>query len=61
MASVQHVPATLDDLYRTREKAELIGGRIVTFMPTGVLPGHVAGLIYASLLNHSLAVDAIFG
>jgi predicted DNA-binding antitoxin AbrB/MazE fold protein len=29
MSQVGHVRATLDDLYRTPEKAELIGGRIV--------------------------------
>ena len=29
MATVQQMKATLDDLYRTPEKAELIGGRIV--------------------------------
>jgi hypothetical protein len=30
--------ATLDDLYRTEGKAELIGGRIVPLMPTGHTP-----------------------
>src|SRR6266496_2983040 len=34
--------ATLDDLYRTPEKAELIGGRIVRFMATGHQPILVA-------------------
>jgi hypothetical protein len=35
--------ATLDDLYRVEGKAELIGGRIVTFMPSGDAPSEIAG------------------
>lgn len=41
--------ATLDDLYRTEGKAELIGGRIVEYMPTGIRPNEVAANIYVSL------------
>jgi Uma2 family endonuclease len=41
--------ATLDDLYRTEGKAELIGGRIVHLMATGVRPNEVAANIYVSL------------
>jgi Uma2 family endonuclease len=41
--------ATIDDLYRTEGKAELIGGRIVTYMATGVRPSEVASNIYVSL------------
>jgi Uma2 family endonuclease len=41
--------ATLDDLYRTEGKAELIGGRIVYHMATGIRPNEVAGNIYVSL------------
>jgi Uma2 family endonuclease len=44
-----HARATLDDLYREEGKAELIGGRIVRFMATGLRPNQVAGNIYASL------------
>ena len=55
MSAVQQARATLDDLYRTPERAELIGGRIVTFMANGLLPAHIAGLIYYSLLNHAIA------
>jgi Uma2 family endonuclease len=58
MATVQHTRATLDDLYRTTAKAELVDGRIVTFMPTGEMPGYIAGLIYASLLNYSLSIKS---
>jgi Uma2 family endonuclease len=52
MATVQ-TRATLDDLYRTPEKAELIGGRIVYFMATGRKPGRIAGRIYRSLDDHA--------
>ena len=45
--------ATLDDLYRTRGKAELIGGRIVQFMPAGHLPSQVTGRICRSLDDHA--------
>jgi Uma2 family endonuclease len=48
MSTVPH-RATRDDLYRTPGKAELIGGRIVEQMPTGIRPNEVAGNIYASL------------
>ena len=48
-------PATLADLYRTPEKAELIGGRIVPIMPSGFLPGRVAGRIYRSLDDYATA------
>jgi Uma2 family endonuclease len=41
--------ATIDDLYRTEGKAELIGGRIVTYMATGVRPSEIASNIYVSL------------
>lgn len=44
--------ATLADLARTPGKAELIGGRIVPLMPTGLRPNLVAGRIYRSLADH---------
>lgn len=44
--------ATLDDLYRTPGKAELIGGRIVELMATGIRPNEVAANIYVSLRSH---------
>jgi Uma2 family endonuclease len=43
---------TLADLARVRSKAELIGGRIVHFMPTGLRPNLVAGRIFRSLADH---------
>jgi Uma2 family endonuclease len=47
------VRATLDDLYRTPEKAELIKGRVVRFRATGYQPNRVAGRIYRSLDDHA--------
>ena len=45
--------ATLDDLMQTEGKAELIGGRIVQLMATGMIPSEVAANIYASLREHA--------
>jgi len=45
--------ATLDDLYRVKGKAELVGGRIVTEMATGIRPSDVAANIYVSLRAYS--------
>ena len=45
--------ATLADLYLTPGKAELIGGRIVEFMPTGRRPNRVAFRIARSLDDFS--------
>jgi Uma2 family endonuclease len=45
--------ATLDDLYQTEGKAELIGGRIVEYMATGIKPSQCGGNIYASLREHA--------
>ena len=53
--------ATLEDLYRVEGKAELIGGKVVRFMPTGVWPGEVGfGIcnslkIYARLIGRGHA------
>jgi len=47
--------ATLADLMRTPGKAELIGGRIVTFMATGHLPSRIASRIFRSLDDHAEA------
>src|SRR5258706_5434155 len=58
MASVQQLKATLDDLYRTPEKSELIGGRIVIFMSTGRKPGRVGGRIYRSLDDHAASIKS---
>jgi Uma2 family endonuclease len=54
-AGVPTIPgrATLADLARTPGKAELIGGRVVPLMPTGLRPNLVAGRIYRSLADHT--------
>jgi Uma2 family endonuclease len=44
--------ATLDDLTRVEGKAELIGGRIVTYMASGHRPSRVAFRIGRSLDDH---------
>jgi Uma2 family endonuclease len=51
--SVGQTRATLDDLYRTEGKAELIGGRIVHDMATGYLPSRVAFRIARKLDDHA--------
>ena len=45
--------ATLDDLMRTEGKAELIAGRIVTFMATGDLPNELAFRIARKLADYA--------
>ena len=57
MATVAPTRATLDDLYRTPEKAELIGGRIVTQMATGLKPNLVAFRIVRSLDDYAEAIQ----
>jgi Uma2 family endonuclease len=53
MSAVRQVRATLDDLYRTPGKAELIGGRIVPLMATGHIPNRVAFRIARSLDDYA--------
>jgi Uma2 family endonuclease len=45
--------ATVDDLYRTPGKAELIGGRIIPLMVTGRRPNCVAARIFRSLDDYA--------
>jgi Uma2 family endonuclease len=47
--------ATTDDLYRVKDKAELIAGRIVLLMPAGRWPSRVAGRISRSLDDYAEA------
>jgi len=53
MSRVEPARATLEDLYRTPGKAELIGGRIVRYMATGMKPNRIAGRIFRSLDDHA--------
>jgi Uma2 family endonuclease len=57
MSTVRQARATLDDLYRTPEKAELIGGRIVRFMATGYQPNRAAGRIFRSLDDYAASAQ----
>lgn len=43
--------ATIADLYRVREKAELINGEIVIMSPASIGHGRTAGVIFTSLLS----------
>lgn len=49
MSTITTPRATLADLAKVTEKAELIAGRIEPLMPTGRRPNRVAGRIYRSL------------
>jgi Uma2 family endonuclease len=53
MANVGQARETLEDLYRTPGKAELIDGRIVHYMPTGHRPNQVAFAIAISLRGYA--------
>jgi Uma2 family endonuclease len=46
--------ATLDDLRRVKGQAELISGRIVQSMPTGLLHNRIAKTIFRSLDDHAI-------
>ena len=52
-ATLTQPRATLADLYREDGKAELIGGRIVRFMPTGDWPSLIGGEIFVSLRQYA--------
>lgn len=43
------MPATIEDLYKVEEKAEIVCGEIVYLMPTGGEPGYAGDEIYSSL------------
>lgn len=53
--------ATIDDLMRVEGKAELIGGRIVYLMPTGVRPGVVSFRIARRLADYADAAGRGLG
>jgi Uma2 family endonuclease len=45
--------ASIEDLYRSAEKAELINGTLVIMEPTGEDPGYAADEIYVSLREYA--------
>jgi Uma2 family endonuclease len=53
MVHTTQTAATLDDLYRVEGKAELIGGRIVRFMPSGDAPSETAFEIAVRLRDYA--------
>jgi Uma2 family endonuclease len=56
MATASPTRATLDDLLNEPGRAELIGGRIMRYMPVGFLPNRIAARIYRSLDDHAEAI-----
>jgi Uma2 family endonuclease len=54
MATVNASRATRADLMSVEGKAELIAGKVVQFMVTGVRPSEVASNIYVSLRGYAL-------
>lgn len=44
--------ATVEDLYRVQEKAELINGEIVRMPATGAKPGYAGDVIFVSLFSY---------
>jgi Uma2 family endonuclease len=46
-------PATLDDLLKVKEKAELVAGRIIYLMPSGDYPGTVAFEIAVQIRDYA--------
>jgi Uma2 family endonuclease len=53
MSTSSPATATLDDLYAVEGKAELIAGRIVTFMPSGDAPSRAAFEIAVKLREYA--------
>src|SRR5215204_2393808 len=47
------VEATIDDLLKVDQKAEIVNGEIILMSPTGSLPGYAAGEIFSSLREYT--------
>jgi len=47
------VEATIEDLYKIEQKAEIVNGEIILMSPTGILPSYAAGEIFSSLREYS--------
>jgi len=45
--------ATIEDLYHTRGKAELVDGKVMLMSPTGGVPGYAGDEIFASLREYA--------
>ena len=46
------VEATIEDLLKVKQKAEIVNGEIILMSPTGSLPGYAAGEIFSSLRDY---------
>ena len=47
------VEATIEDLLKVKQKAEIVNGEIILMSPTGILPSYAAGEIFSSLRDYS--------
>lgn len=47
------VEATIEDLYKVDQKAEIVNGEIILMSPTGSLPGYAGDEVYSSLREYS--------
>ena len=47
------VEATIEDLLKVKQKAEIVNGEIILMSPTGSLPGYAGGEIFSSLREYS--------
>lgn len=47
------VKATIEDLLKVDQKAEIVNGEIILMSPTGILPSYAAGEIFSSLREYS--------
>lgn len=47
------VEATIEDLYKIKQKAEIVNGEIILMSPTGSLPGYAGDEIYSSLRQYT--------
>lgn len=47
------VEATIEDLLKVDQKAEIVNGEIILMSPTGILPGYAGDVILTSLFDYS--------
>jgi Uma2 family endonuclease len=47
------VEATIEDLYKIKQKAEIVNGEIILMSPTGSRPGYAGDEIFSSLRQYS--------
>jgi len=47
------VEATIEDLLKVKQKAEIVNGEIILMSPTGIFPGYAGDEIFSSLRDYS--------